>query len=113
MSKFNQSKDYYRWLKDVVPYEEGLFLSFNYDKSYYVRYEDGNPTIDGRLLDGFPEIKRSSVGSFDNKLIYVYTAEELLEYKENDDTKKGNEKLVDICRTLSEDDNPVLFFMNL
>ena len=113
MCKFNQSKDYYRWLKDVVPYDEGLFLSFNYDKSYYVRYEDGNPTIYGRLLDGFPEIKRSSVGSFDNKLIYVYTAEELLEYKENDDTKKGNEKLVDICRTLSEDDNPVLFFMKL
>lgn len=113
MCKLNQNKEYYRWLKDVVPYDEGLFLSFNYDKSYYVRYEDGKSTIYGHLLDGFPEIKRSFVGSFDNKLIYVYTAEELLEYKANDDSKKGNEKLVDICRTLTEDDNPVLFFVNL
>lgn len=113
MCKFNQSKDCYRWLKDVVPYDRGLFLSFNYDKSYYVRYEDDKPTIYTRLLDGFPEINRSSVGNFDNNLIYAYTPEELLEYKEDDSFIKGKERLLDVCRTLSEDDNPVLFFVKL
>lgn len=113
MCKFNQNKDYYRWLKDVVPYKEGLFLSFNYDKSYYVRYEGGKSTIYNRLLDGFPEMNRSSVGNFEDKLIYFYAAEELLEYENNDILTEGKEELTNVCQGLSEDDNPVLFFFKL
>lgn len=113
LCKLNQNKSYYRWLKDVVPYDKGLFLSFNYDKSYFVRYENGKTVIYDRLLDGFPEMKNSSVGNCNGSLIYVYAPEALLESRTNGDLVDKTGKLQEICQTLSEDDNPILFFFNL
>lgn len=109
----NQDKSYYRWLKDVAEYQEGLYFAFNYDETYFVRYEKGKATVYNNLVEGLPKMTRAAVGCSDDEMVYLYMPEELLEYKENELSKQKKIKYPELFDQIQEDANPVLFFFNL
>ena len=114
MCEINQDKSYYRWIQDVTPYESGVYFSFHYDKAYFVKYEQGKATVYSEFADGLPPMITSAVGHAEDKMIYAFTAGELLEYKEKALHEKApDSRLVSLYESLSEDDNPVLFFVSL
>lgn len=101
---------YARWLKDVsVLSNQGLFFSFKYDKDYFVKYCNGEVKLYSHLLSDFPEMTSSSVGSYNNNLIYVYSPEKLKEYRDKHPQSKLNQ--LKFLNKESEDLNPVLCFI--
>lgn len=114
ISEINSGTTYYRWLKDVAPCATGVFFAFRYDRTYFVRYEKGCAKVYSTLVESLPEVKASAVGHTRDQMIYAFTADELLANKEHALQKPGNDAcLSSLYESLSEDDNPVLFFVSL
>lgn len=66
------------------------------------------------MVESLPEVKSSAVGHTCDRMIYAFTADELLANKEHALQNAGNEAcLSSLYESLSEDDNPVLFFVSL
>ncbi len=109
-----QDKTMIRWLRDVMPYHSGIYFSFSYDCTYFVKYEKGKTKIYKKFIDGLPDVvEQLSVGVCDNGLVYVFTAEELLAYKANNGLN-GNAKIQSLYDSVeNEEDNPVLVFAKL
>lgn len=103
---------YARWLKDFIPLRGGgVFFSFKYDRDYFVKYRNGEALLYSNLLPGMPEMKQAAVGSVNDSLIYVYTPEELREYKKEHSTSPEEKSR---CLDESAEDenlNPVLIFV--
>ena len=98
---------YARWLKDVVALPDGgLFFAFKYDKDYYVKCTAGIPSVYEHLLEGFPDMRSSSVGSYGDKLIYVYSPDALKSYR--DEHPGGRLSSLEWLDGHVEDLNPVL-----
>lgn len=113
LCEMTQDKTMIRWLKDVVPYKSGIYFSFNFDCTYFVRYENGVTKVYKKFVDGLPDIKQSSVGFSNNELVYVFTADDLLDYNTSNELK-DNVKIQSLYQSIeSEDDNPVLVFVKL
>ena len=102
---------YAYWLKDVATIPGGVFFSFIYGKPYYVKYRNGECQLYDCLLEDFPDMETGAVGSDKDKLIYVYSPDELQEYrKEHPQSKLASlEWLGNDVESL----NPVLFFIPL
>lgn len=91
-----------------------MFTFFHYDKAYFVKYEQGKAAVFSEFADGLPPMMTSAVGHSGDRMIYAFTPGELLEYKEKALHEKTlDSRLVSLYESLSEDDNPVLFFISL
>ena len=108
-NEMNRDKTSMRWIKDVMPYDEGVYFAFNYDHTYFVKYHQGQVGIFPCFMDGLPGVKQASVGYSDDKLIYVFAAEDLLQYKTENPQVENDERLRPLYESVkSEEDNPVL-----
>ena len=109
--ELNQDKSYYRWLRDVIPYNRGIYFSFSYDKTYFVRFENGSLTIYPELVNSLPVPKQfgMAVGFTDSEIIYAYMPDELIDYRNKVNDKRSN----NFYDSLKEDDNPILVFFDL
>lgn len=105
---------YARWLKDFMPMQGGgIFFGFKYDKDYFVKYINGEVLLFSNLLLGLPEMKQAAVGSVGDSLIYVYTPEELREYKKEHPIQDKKE-LRDLYESADDENlNPVLVFVSV
>ncbi len=113
MCQINQDKTYQRWITNVFPYgDSALFFSFYYDKTYFVRYEKGNVSIYPEFIKGLPEMINPSVGCTETQMIFTYNAYELIENRDSmfDSSDPAIKSLYD---NISEDDNPVLIFVDV
>lgn len=112
--ELNQDKSYYRWLRDVVPYNSGFYFSFSYDQTYFARFENGSLSIYSKLVNGLPvpEQMAMAVGFTDTEIIYAYMPEELKDYLSREENKIGSMEKT-LYDSLKDDDNPVLVFLKL
>lgn len=114
MYEINTGTTYYRWLKDVAPYGSGIFFAFRYDQTYFVRYEGGHASVYSTFVETLPQVRTASVGHSKDQMIYAFTADQLLENKEEALQKAGADgQVASLYESLSEDDNPVLIFVSL
>lgn len=112
--KMNQDKTLMRWIKDMLPYDDGLFFAFNYDRTYFVEYNQGQTKIFPKFINGLPEVKQAAVGYSDNELIYVFNAEDILQYKMNNSNAESDDRLRSLYESVkTEEDNPVLVYVNV
>lgn len=112
--KMNQDKTLMRWIKDMLPYDGGLFFAFNYDRTYFVEYNQGQTKIFPKFINGLPEVKQAAVGYSDNELIYVFNAEDILQYKMNNSNAESDDRLRSLYESVkTEEDNPVLVYVNV
>lgn len=112
--KMNQDKTLMRWIKDVMPYDKGLFFAFNHDCTYFVRYNQGQTRIFPNFIDGLPEVKQAAVGYSDNKLIYVFNAEDILQFGIDNPKVESNDRVSSLYKGVkNEEDNPVLVYVNV
>lgn len=76
-----------------------------------MKYRNGESLLYDRLLEDFPNMERGAVGSDKDQLVYVYSPDELQEYrKEHPQSKLASLEWLE-CAT--ENLNPVLFFIPL
>lgn len=112
--EMNQDKTCMRWIKDVMPYDGGLYFAFNYDHTYFVRYNHDEVKIFPKFIDGLPEMKQAAVGYCDTKLIYILSAENILQYKMDNPNVKNNDRVRLLYESVkTEEDNPVLIYVDV
>jgi hypothetical protein len=101
--------DFAWWVQNYIPINNGFFFSFKYEKSYYVKKQNGFTAIYTDLVEGLPSLD-ASVGHEDNTLIYAVPAYQLLMKKEM--LEKDGFALINIYKEeVSETDNPILVFV--
>ena len=109
----NQNEHYYRWLKDVYLQNDLMYFAFKYDKNYYVKHRGDSTVIHSTLVEGFPPMKRAAVGHTLTHIIYAYTAEELLSYREWTKEKESSSPHSELLDSIDEDANPMLVFFRI
>lgn len=102
---------YARWLKDFTLIKDGCFFGFKYDKDYFVKWQKGKVVLYSSLLKGLPDMRKASVGSTENTLIYVYAPCDLKEYAESHSIPEYSQ-LKQLYKVAEDENaNPILLFV--